>query len=335
MATPISSTIEKEPLQVENGPLDVEREALEAKEEVVEVKKPKLTSEDLCYTPIFLLYNNYLVHQNDAQDHGLKNLAKLCLRYNWIPSIHQVDWLIQEANLGDEKHRLNFPAYAFMQEFKFEMFMTASAQQPRLLVGHVDTGGVRLEVWAGWPEMRQSPRASTSAADTVLYNGPRAQGFEYTLKFGPDVRHFIEWVEPLEELYQMSKILEDKPRRSAIQVQNAILLGVARGLLRFPGLMKVAPDMYDELAGSAASDHPEFSERPFDSFDDPTKSPLPQNPYQDALDSIKSGHSPTGGVHICHPPNQQVVCGNKPTKWRAGTQKRKRVDSSDDDSDSE
>jgi hypothetical protein len=155
---------------------------------------------------------------------------------------------------------LNIPALTFMQQFQFVMYITDFIQQPRLSVGHILTEvGVKMEVWAGWQGTKQHPWPLTTAADTVLYNGPTALTMRYILEFRLEAREHIKWMEPFEVLYQMSQIFKDKGLKAATRVPNTIILATARVVLRIPGLMEVAPKMEDRLADSDASDHPEFS----------------------------------------------------------------------------
>jgi hypothetical protein len=203
------------------------------------IKKPKLTSKELRYAPVVLLYKGYLVSQADAQDDNLEKLTKLCRRFNWIPTIDLVNNIIRKTNIIDEKHRLNFPVYAFMQEFKFTMCVPYTTEQSRLLVGMLPVEG-----------------------------------------------------------------------------------GV---VLRFPGLLRAAPGTQDRLAISDAAGHPEYSQSPFTSSKVAVKTPEPKNPYSEALDILNSGPSPADDVHRCHPPDQQLIPGNKATKNNINTLKRKRV----------
>jgi hypothetical protein len=312
MATPASSSIEK--------PTTAKVDGI-----VLATPKPKaLTTKKLRYAPVILLYTNYLVSQVDAQDDNLKNLTRLCRRFNWIPTIDMVNKIISDANIIDEKHRLNFPVYAFMQEFKFMMCVSEETGYARLFVGILPVeGGVGLDVWAGWPEQERSSGENITAAQTVLYNAAQAKDGASKLELNPEVREQIIWDNPFEELFQMSRIFKEKNMKSAVQVQNAILLSAAKVVIRFPGLMKVAPGTRDRLAESTASDDLECFQRPFTKSHDSSK-PVPHNPYLQTLDIFKCGPSPSGGVHRCHPPDQQLNRGNKPTKSNINTLKRKR-----------
>jgi hypothetical protein len=161
------------------------------------IKKPKLTSKQLRYAPVILLYKGYLVSQADAQDDNLENLTKLCRRFNWIPTIDLVNDIIRKTNIIDERHRLNFPVYAFMQECKFTICVPCTNEQSRLLVGMLPVeGGVKLEVWAGWPGTNLHPGGTTTAAQTVLYNAAQARERASKLEFHPEVREQIIWEKP-------------------------------------------------------------------------------------------------------------------------------------------
>jgi hypothetical protein len=102
------------------------------------------------------------------------------------------------------------------------------------------------------------------------------------------------------------------------------LLSVVKVLIRFPGLMRVAPGTRDRLAECASVGHPEYSRRPFTNSHAPV-GPVPYVPYTEA--SCMFNHETTrgeDGVHRCHPPDQQLNPGNKPSKSNINTLKRKR-----------
>ncbi|KAH0361744.1 hypothetical protein KCU65_g8532, partial [Aureobasidium melanogenum] len=197
--------------------------------------------------PIFSLYRGYLKTQADAQDEDLENLAYLCFRFQKCPEIDRLNRLIQEANIIDEKHRLDFPVYFFMQEFKFKMYIADKTEQPSLFVGSLPHHGGQMEVWAHWTKSEEDSEAeqNNTAVKTVLYNTPNIKNSEdrkeLVCGIQPDWRKFIQWDEPLEQLFQLSK-LTNRSLRSTVQVQNAILLSVAKVVIRYPGLMKLTTE---------------------------------------------------------------------------------------------
>jgi len=282
------------------------------------LEKPKLTSKELRYAPVYLLYKDYLVAQADAQDNNLENFMKLCRHYNFIPSVDLINWIIHEANIIDEKHRLNFPIYAFLQESKFTLSISNHTKQVRLLVGKIRVRAkTEIKVWAGSHGALQN-QEPTTAASIKLYLASLHSSAITKLEVNPEAREQIVWEEPLEKLFELGRILETKNLRTAAQVQNAIFLSVIKVVLRFPGLRES-----DKLHAFTVSDHPELSGRPFDNFDDPTKAPLPTTRYQRHLEVINYGFNHANGVHRCHPPDQQAIPGNKATK-------RKREDLTED-----
>lgn len=314
-----------------------EQATAQVQDETSTNQKPKLTSKDLRYSPVFLLYNGYLVSKADAQDDGLENFKKLCRRFNYIPSVDLVNFIISDANLVDPKHRLNFPVYAFMQEFKFKLCAPDGNQDPRLFVGNIHLANeIVLEVWAGWPKSTKFDRVAATAANTVLYHAPIAQKGGYVLDFGrPEAREHIVWYEPLETLFGMSKLVEGKNLNTAVQVQNAILLSVTKVILTFPGLMDLGPGTENRLASSADSSHRFFSGRPFDGFDeivwpwmlDGGKRKAyyigPGSPWLGVRILLDAMPSVASGQHRCHPPDSE--------EFASASKKRKRGNSDDED----
>ncbi|KAG9674964.1 hypothetical protein KCU99_g3350, partial [Aureobasidium melanogenum] len=194
--------------------------------------------------PIFGLYRSYLKTQADAQDENLENLSTLCFRFQRCPKITSVERLIQEANIVNEKHRLNFPVYFFMQEFKFKMYIADETEQPSLFVGTIPHHGGQMEVWAHWLKSDEGSEEeqNKTALTTILYNTPHFEERDkLVLEVKSDWRKYIQWDEPLEQLFQLSN-LTNRNLRSTVQVQNAILLSVAKVVIRFPGLMKLTTE---------------------------------------------------------------------------------------------
>ncbi|KAH0169720.1 hypothetical protein KCU67_g2943, partial [Aureobasidium melanogenum] len=175
--------------------------------------------------PIFSLYRGYLKTQADARDENLENLAILGQH-------HQ------------RKHRLNFPVYFFMQEFKFKMYIADETEQPSLFVGTIPHHGGQMEVWAHWfkSEEGSEEEQNKTAVTTMLYNAPHFEERDkLLLEVKSDWREYIQWDEPLEQLFQLSK-LTNRSLRSTVQAQNAILLSVAKVVIRFPGILKLTAE---------------------------------------------------------------------------------------------
>ncbi|KAG9700243.1 hypothetical protein KCU95_g756, partial [Aureobasidium melanogenum] len=298
----------------------------------LQVAKPKLSRRALKYETVFLVYKGYLKLQADAQDDNLENLTRLCLRFNWVPSIDTVNWLILEANLIDEKHRLNFAVYPFMQEFKFLMGATHGTKQPRLFVGILRFHQGQTEVWAGWPKIARDTN-STTTARTELYDSPEAMDEDGQAApvhdLSPELRRRIKWDEPLEKLFRMSEILRREGNLSkAAQVQDAILLSVAKVVIRFPGLLRASPNP-NERRGHISTDTFEFSQRPFDDREPES----PDSPFLEAYRKLNYGPDPAKSVHRCHPPDSkkfkpdvkafEIRAGNKSVPYWAPKSKIK------------
>ncbi|KAH0025643.1 hypothetical protein KCU78_g4659, partial [Aureobasidium melanogenum] len=317
-----------------------EGRSLEVQSDDLPIAKSKLSPQDLKYETVFLVYKGYLKLQADAQDDNLENLTRLCLRFNWVPSIDTVNWLIQEANIVNEKHRLNFPIYPFMQEFKFLMCVTMQTNQPRLFVGVLTFHKGSTEVWAGWSETKKDAN-STTTVKTELYDSPKAEAGEaLELDLKPAWRRHIKWDEPLEQLFQMSEVLENGQNLGkAAQVQDAILLSVAKVVTRFPGLMRVPLD--SKVSRGCITRTSGFPERPFDDCEPKS----PDSSFLEAHRKLNSGPDATMSAHRCHPPDRDddkapdSKASNKSTsQWplkNSITKKRKKHPVADTNSDSD
>ena len=264
------------------------------------LRESELKLEAVTSAPVFLIYKDYLKFKIDAQDHNLETFTKLCRHFKRIPPIDLVNWIIQKANLVDEKHRLNFPVYAFMQFFKFDVCISDKTDRPRLRVGCVprEHGALR-EVWAGWPQARTT---EAKLYDLPHHNAPAWQNIED--EYDQEVRKKIIWAEPLEKLFGMSQILEGRSFKNAVQVQDAIILSVVKVVLRFTNLMNLV-----DCRKRRKRLNPECSPMPFTNFDRPNNTPVFGHPYQKALDMLNSGSSAADKLHRCHPPDQQTISG--------------------------
>jgi hypothetical protein len=244
--------------------------------------------------PVFMLYRNYLKDKVDAVDEDLNNFTYLCMRYNWIPTIDQVNFIIEQANLIDGKHRLEFPVYPFMQQFKFLLSVAPDTNQPRMLVGKIPFSLGKQEVWAGWSKSSDSE----SAAELMLYYLPCPDGDDAgVFDLEPHNRNWIQWEEPFETLFQMSGILDLHSLDSSVEVQDAIMLSVAKVVIRFPGLMRPFDEHVNSLA--AQLHRATFSSRPFDEFEPMST----ESAYWDAYDLINSGPDSSEREHRCHQPD--------------------------------
>ncbi|KAG9661872.1 hypothetical protein KCU64_g2300, partial [Aureobasidium melanogenum] len=140
-------------------------------------KRLNLTMAEIKKGPVFMLYRNYFKNKVDAVDEDLNNFTYLCMRYDWIPTIDQVNFIIKEANFIDGKHRLEFPVYPFMQEFKFLLYVAPDTNQPRMLVGKVPFSHGKQEIWAGWSRCHPpdsvnfTTESNTSKADDSKSKG--------------------------------------------------------------------------------------------------------------------------------------------------------------------
>lgn len=272
----------------------------EANGDVKISRESKLKPEAVTSAPVFLRYKNYLKFKSDAQDDNLETFTELCQQFKRIPPVDLVNWIIQKANIIDEKHRLNFPVYAFMEFFKFDVCVSDRTDRPRLRIGCVRKKyGVLQQVWAGWPRVQ--------VTEAKLYNLPnpeipacRAVEHEYD----QEVRKKIVWVEPLEKLFGISQILEGRSFKNAVQVQDAIILSVVKVVIRFPGLMNLV-DCRRRRKGL----DPDNSAKPFTRFDKPHSRPIRKHPYQKTLDMLNSGPSAADRLHRCHPSDQQTISG--------------------------
>lgn len=291
-------------------PSSLEKRTATNKDSDRPAKKPKLTTDTIKEDGVFLVYKNYLKNKVDAPDPGLINYIDLCHRFNWIPSIGQVSFVIEQANLIDKDHRLEFPVYPFMQEFKFLMYVAEDTHQPRMLVGKIPFTQGEQEVWAGWSKADDDPHTGQPAttAKLVLYYLPAPDGDDDgVFDLEPYSRKWIKWEESLETLFGMSRILDMSSLGPSIVLQNAILMSVAKVVIRFPGLMRPFDDQADSLA--AQLHRATFSSRPFDELEPM----LEESPYWVTYELINSGPDASVGVHRCHPPDSPNFTPNSTT----------------------
>jgi hypothetical protein len=272
--------------------------------------------------PISLLYKGYLRSATDAND-GLSDsiFERLCLHFHCIPSIDLINWIIQKADIIDERCRLNFPVYAFLQHFVFKVSLSDETDEPRMLVGYLNREHGVEQVWLGWSGAEDRSQELITAAKTRLYDAPQARKGICPLEFIPEVREYIRWIEPLEMLFEMSKFTKAMNLKTAVKVQNAILLSVAKVVFRFPGLTNRRIRTFP---------FSEYSKWPFTRFDC-TRAPLRKHPYETALKILNFGQSPADGVHRCHPPDQQLIPGNKATENNTDIVKKRKRDGTEGD----
>ena len=90
--------------------LSIEKYITTGTNDVVKIsRESRLKPEAVTSAPVFLLYRGYLKLKVDARDDNLETFTKLCHHFKRIPPLDLVNYIIQKANIIDEKHRLNFP----------------------------------------------------------------------------------------------------------------------------------------------------------------------------------------------------------------------------------
>ncbi|KAH0155123.1 hypothetical protein KCU67_g8843, partial [Aureobasidium melanogenum] len=252
----------------------------------------QLTREEFEEHEVWQAYNGYL-EGNGPQDPNFENFYQLCLRFGYIPSLDTINFVIREASLCDPSRRLQLPVYAFLQEFKFDLHVAEDTDQPRMLVATVHTKEGKVPIWAGW----SSAGKSSSTAKMKLYLQPHADEFgSHEADIPEGYRAAFKWEEPFEVLFKLG---EYEPTHTNASIQNSILLGVAKVLARFPGLVKPPPGREDTgpwLAMRAA-----FSDRPFDVRERPSA----VSPFWGGFDLLISGTDVWATNHAYHPPGSK------------------------------
>lgn len=254
---------------------------------------PKITREYFEEHEVYKSYKGYLCSAVDAKDDNLDNFFQACVHFGYIPSLELIDWIIDETNIIDVTRRLEFPVYTFLQEYKFKLYVSPVTGQPRMFVGYANSYLVRLPLWAGWT----AASANGSKAKMKLYYTCEAEkNNAHEAQILEELRFTIDWEEPFERLFKFSAYKSDN---ASAQIQNAILLSVAKVVIRFPGLILPAPGSEDTPAAEMM--RRKFSGRPFDVREVPS----PFNPCYDGHIIVQSGVDPLAEIHRNHPPNSE------------------------------
>ncbi|KAH0279593.1 hypothetical protein KCU91_g1655, partial [Aureobasidium melanogenum] len=287
----------------------------------------QLTRKEFEQHEVWQAYKGYL-RAFDSQDRNFDNFYQLCLRFGYVPSLDTINWIIRESNLIDTSRRLQFPVYAFMQEFQFVMHVAHDTNQPRILIAHVHTDEGPCPIWAGWSALdeeepsdaeesskpkKKKKKKAVAKKDSETQNDSVAQKKSkakmklylqpYTDESGPgeanipeEYRAAFKWEEPFEVLFNMGKY--EANHKNAV-IQNTILLGVAKVLTRFPGLVKPPPGQ--ENSGPWLMMRAAFSNRPFDIRELPSA----VSPWWGGHDTLISGPNTYAENHANHPPGSQ------------------------------
>ncbi|KAG9757511.1 hypothetical protein KCU73_g4370, partial [Aureobasidium melanogenum] len=252
----------------------------------------QLTREQFEEHEVWKAYKGYLP-ETDPQDPNFENFYQLCLRFGYIPNLDAINWIIREANLIDFTRRLQFPVYAFLQEFKFDFHVDPKTHRPRMLVAHIYTEAGPCPIWAGW----SSAGIRDSKARMKLYVQPHAdENGTGDIQIAEGYRCAFHWEEPFETLFKLGKYT---PTHANALTQNAILLSVAKVIVRFPGLVRPPPGR--ENSGPWLRMRAAFSSRPFDIREHPS----PLSPWWDAYDIFNTGVVGFIGIHAHHPPDSE------------------------------
>lgn len=252
----------------------------------------QLTRDQFEAHEVWQLYQGYL-SPGDAQDPNFENFYQLCLRFGYIPSLDMINWIISQAFIIDPSRRLQYPVYAFLQEFKFDLHVDNNTHQPRMIVAHVHTDIGPCPIWAGW----WPATGNASKPKMKLYLKPQAdEDGTGEIQISEEYRVALKWEEPFEVLFKLSKY---EPTHAQASIQNSILLSVVKVLVRFPGLIKPRPGL--EKSGAWLDMRLAFSSRPFDIREVPSRF----SPCWDAFRLLHTGKDGLTTNHAFHPPGTQ------------------------------
>ncbi|KAH0354431.1 hypothetical protein KCU81_g1501, partial [Aureobasidium melanogenum] len=170
-----------------------------------------------------------LVHHyglDTAQEEVLTALVK---EHEVVPTVEEVEWVVQEAQLRDGDQALNWPMFYFMEFYPW--YLRLLKDDHRVFVGIFEHQKEKRDLWASFTPKSQ-----------FHLNGPLPGKQKNVFRLKAELRPYIKWHASFEELFQLSNIKSDSfedlaGAKKAQQQQTAYIKAVMKVLARFPGLI--------------------------------------------------------------------------------------------------
>jgi hypothetical protein len=176
-----------------------------------------------------------LVKHYNLDEAQKKHLELVAKETDFVPTVDQVNWVIDQANLREGGSELAFHMFPYMEYYPW--YLRSKAQHHRLYVGGFHLyNGRKWHLWIGFT-------ATEDGLESHLYlNSPRGDP-EHKDRFILDLRNrrLITWWPPYDHLFHtddlMPKERDEALSKSAAALQNDYFKATMKVLARFPGLV--------------------------------------------------------------------------------------------------
>lgn len=171
---------------------------------------------------------------NEDQEWRLKFVAK---RTKFVPTVAEVEWVVEEAKLRDGNKDLDYFMFPYMEFYPW--YLRSKGTDFRLYVGAFKK--YDGETWPLWMRFNQT----TEGPETSLYlTGPEegVPAQQEPLNLPEYRRSFITWWFPFDHLFQLGNMSPEDPEdeskaKIAASLQDDYFTATVKVLARFPGLI--------------------------------------------------------------------------------------------------
>ena len=171
---------------------------------------------------------------NEYQERRLKFVADLT---KFVPTVDEVEWVVEEAKLRDGNKELDFWMFPYMEYYAW--YFRSKNEDFRLYIGaFVRYDGVTWPVWMRFAQTVNGPKTS------LHLDGPDEdiEGQTRVLNLPEYRRLYITWWEPFDHLFQLANMSPEDPDETskvkiAASLQDDYFRATVKVLARFPGLI--------------------------------------------------------------------------------------------------
>lgn len=171
---------------------------------------------------------------NEYQKRRLKFVAN---RTNFVPTVDEVEWVVEEAKLRDGNIDLDFFMFPYMEFYPW--YFRSKDEDFRLYIGaFIYYDGMTWPVWMRFAQTASGPKTS------LYLDGPGedVEGEAGTLNLQDYRRQFITWWEPFDHLFQLARMTPENrddasKHQLATDLQDDYFRATVKVLARFPGLI--------------------------------------------------------------------------------------------------
>ncbi|KAG9944106.1 hypothetical protein KCU85_g8194, partial [Aureobasidium melanogenum] len=161
-----------------------------------------------------------------------ENLIKRAKEHWFVPTVDQVEWVVEEAKLREDqpKHKINLVMFVYMEYYPW--YLRSLGDDHRVYIGNIHTWRSRNELWVSFDGKKSQ----------LHWDSPRPGKSKDVLRLPAVFRRYVKWLASFDDLFQLglmkSERNDDEAKAKTFQEkQTAYIKAATKVLARFPGLI--------------------------------------------------------------------------------------------------